>query len=282
MAIRILTDSAADYEQSEIKEKNIDLIPYPLNFKGVEYIDGVNITKNEFFKLLEESDEFPKTSQVSPQTYIDYFENAKENGDEVVAIILSSSLSGMYNTVMLCKNMVGYDKVYVIDSANATAGIKLLVDNAVKLRDEGKNAKEIYEAIESLKKRVRLYTTFPSLKYLVKGGRLSKFEASAAALARIKPVLQMSEDGKVCVYHKSVGIKHSIEYIANKVIEEQIDENYPVYPIFSADPKNCSILLDKLSEKGIDIDRSLMANIGPTIGTYVGIGAVGIVYVRKF
>ena len=78
-----------------------------------------------------------------------------------------------------------------------------------------------------------------------------------------------------------LGIKNSIEYIADKVIEEQIDENYPVYPIYSARPKNCEILLDKLAKKGIDIDKGLMTNIGPTIGTYVGHEAVGIIYVRK-
>lgn len=281
MAIKILTDSGSDYEQSEIKEKNIDVIPIPIDFGGNEYMDGVDLSKDEFFRMLEGGESFPKTAQPSPQIYIDYFEEAKKNGDDVVAIILSGSLSGMIQTITLCKETVGYDGVYVIDSVNATAGMRLLVDNAVKLRDEGKSGKEIAEATEELKGRIRLYATFPTLKYLVKGGRLSRFEASAAAIARIKPVLTIGGEGEVYVCHKGVGIKHSIDYMAQKVAEEGIDENYPVYPIFSGDPVNCRLMLKKLSDNGVDISESLMSNIGPTIGTYVGVAATGIVYVKK-
>ncbi len=281
MAVKILTDSGSDYEQSEIKEKNIDVIPIPIDISGTEYLDGISLNNDEFFTLLKNSDDFPKTAQPSPQIYIDYFEKAKQDGDEVVAIILSGSLSGMYQTVCLCKETVGYDKIYVIDSANATAGIRLLVDNAVKLRSEGKTAAEIAEATESLKKSIRLYATFPTLNYLVKGGRLSKFEASAAAIAHIKPVLTIDEEGRVVVCHKSVGIRHSIEYIAKKLFEEPMDENYSVYPIYSGNPVNCLLMLKKMAEKGIQISEGLISNIGPTIGAYVGIAATGIVYVAK-
>ncbi len=281
MAIKILTDSAADYEQCNIKEKNIDVIPIPIDFGGKQYLDGVDLSKDEFFNMLESSDAFGKTAQPSPQIFMDYFEEAKKNGDEVVAIILSSCLSGIFQTINLCKNTVDYDKIYLIDSANASAGLRLLVDNAVKLRNEGKTGSEIAEATEELKKRIRLYATFPTLKYLVKGGRLFRFEATAAAIAKIKPIVTISEEGEVYVCHKGVGIKYSIDYMAQSVVDEQIDENYPVYPIYSGDPVNCRIMLKKLSEKGIDIDESLMTNIGPTVGIYVGIAATGIVYVKK-
>ncbi|MDD5944652.1 MAG: DegV family protein [Clostridia bacterium] len=281
MAIKIFTDSGTDYEQYEIKEKNIDVLPIPIEIDGHEYLSGLNLSKNEFFQMLENGCSFPKTAQPSPQVYIDYFEEAKKNGDDVIAIIISGSLSGMVQTVFMCRDTVGYENVYVIDSVNATAGQRLLVDNAVRLRDEGKTAKEIYEATEALKKRIRLYATFPTLKYLVKGGRLSHFEATAAAIARIKPVISINGDGEVYVCHKGVGIKHSIEYMAQMVAEEQIDENYPVFPIYSGDPVNCKIMLEKIANKGIVIGEDKMRNIGPTIGTYVGVGATGIVYVKK-
>lgn len=281
MSIKILTDSGSDYEKHEIDEKNIDVIPIPITFKGRDYLSGVNLSKADFFALLEEGDDFPKTAQPSPQVFIDYFEEAKKNGDEVIAIMLSGSLSGMLQTMHLCKETVGYDKIHIIDSISATVGIRLLVDNAVKLRDEGKSADEIVSETESLKKRVRLYATFPTLKYLVKGGRLSRFEASAATLARIKPVITIGSEGEVFVCHKGVGIKRSIDYMAQAVIDEGIDTKYPVFHIYSGDPSNSKIMLEKISEKGLDLDGAPLLNIGPTIGTYVGVGAAGIVYVRK-
>ncbi|GFI60959.1 DegV domain-containing protein [Clostridiales bacterium] len=281
MAIRILTDSGSDYEQNEIEKKNIDVIPIPIDLNGISYFDGIDLTKNQFFKIIEESGSFPKTAQPSPSKYLDYFENARKNGDEVVAIILSSSLSGMYQTVCLCKEQGGYENVYIIDSLNATAGIRLLADTAVKLREEGKSALQIAGILNSLKRRIRLYATFPTLKYLVKGGRLSRFEASAAAIARLKPVITIGQEGEVYVCHKGVGIKHSLDYMAQKIAEEQIDENYPVFPIYSSDCANCKIMLSKIAARGINISEELMTNIGPTIGSYVGIGAAGIVYVKK-
>lgn len=281
MSIRIIADSGSDYEQDEIKAKNIEVIPIPISFGGQEYLSGINLSKNQFFDLLKQNSDFPKTAQPSPSVYLDIFQDAKKSGDDVILIMLSGSLSGMLQTAVLCKNNVDYDRIHIINSANATAGIRLLVDNAVKMRDEGKTAEEIVEATETLKKRIRLYATFPTLSYLVKGGRLSRFEASAAAIARIKPVITIGEEGEVLVYHKGVGLKHSIDYMAQKVFEEQIDSNYPVFPIYSGDPVNCYIMLDKLESRGIALDRNTISNIGPTIGSYVGIAATGIVYVKK-
>ena len=281
MSIRIITDSGSDYEQNEIKDKNIEVIPIPITFGGKEYLAGINLTKDKFFELLQQNDEFPKTAQPSPSIYLDIFQEAKKAGDDVILIMISGSLTGMFQTAVLCKNEVGYDRVHIINSVNATAGIRLLVGNAVKLRDEGKTAEEIVEATENLKKRIRLYATFPTLNYLVKGGRLSRFEASAAAIARIKPVITIGSEGEVLVCHKGVGLKHSIDYMAQKVADEQIDDNYPVFPIYSGDPVNCHIMLEKLESKGIHIDKDTISNIGPTIGSYVGIAATGIVYVKK-
>lgn len=281
MSIRIITDSGSDYEQQDIKSKNIEVIPIPISFGGKDFLDGIDLGKNEFFEFLEKSDDFPKTAQPSPSVYLDIFQSARDAGDDVILIMLSGSLSGMLQTAILCKNDVGYDRVHIIDSVNATAGMRILVDNAVKLRDEGRSAEEIVQATEELKKRIRLYATFPTLNYLVKGGRLSRFEASAAAIARIKPVITVDEIGEVLVCHKGVGLKHSIDYMAQKVAEEQIDENYPVFPLYSGDPVNCHIMLEKLEAKGISIDPATISNIGPTIGAYVGIAATGIVFVKK-
>ena len=281
MSIRIITDSGSDYEQSDSKKKNIEVIPIPISFGGKEFLDGIDLSKEDFFNYLVSSDDFPKTAQPSPTVYLDIFQSARDAGDDVILIMLSGSLSGMLQTAILCKNDVGYDRIHIIDSVNATAGMRILVDNAVRLRDEGKTAEEIVEATEKLKRRISLYATFPTLNYLVKGGRLSRFEASAAAIARIKPVITVDSDGEVLVCHKGVGLKHSIEYMAQKVAEEQIDENYPVFPLYSGDSVNCLVMLEKLRSHGINLDENSISNIGPTIGSYVGVAATGIVYVKK-
>ena len=120
MSIRIVTDSGSDFEQTEIKSKNIEVIPIPISFEGKDYLDGVDLSKNEFFELLEKSEDFPKTAQPSPSVYLDIFQSAKENGDDVILIMLSSTLSGMMQTAYLCRDSVEYDRIFIIDSVSAT------------------------------------------------------------------------------------------------------------------------------------------------------------------
>ncbi|RGY80905.1 DegV family protein [Parabacteroides distasonis] len=172
---KIFNYSGSDCNKEQLQEKGIEYIPIAISIGDKSFRDG-EISKDEFYKLTQESEEFPKTAQPSPQDFIDIFEKIKADGDELICILLSSGLSGLIQSATLAKNMVEYDKIHIVDSLSATFVIKVLVDYGIQLRDSGKTAEEIVAAIKEIQPKVRMYAVLDTLDNLYKGGRLSKIE----------------------------------------------------------------------------------------------------------
>lgn len=279
MAIQIIVDSTADFSAMEIEKRKITCIPMNVSFGEEQYVDGIDLTKEEFFEKLVSSDVFPKTSQPSPAKFAEVFEAAKEAGDEVIAILVSGTLSGTVQSALIAKNMTEHEGVYIVDSNTVTLGIRLLVDRAVRMRDQGKSASEICKALEELKDRVRIYAGLDTLEYLQKGGRISKTAASIGRLAGIKPIVTIDDSGKVIMCGKQRGNKNVSRQILKYIEEDQPDENYPVYFLYSADKKNCISLIQFLQKSGWDFGKVKTREIGPTVGSHIGPGAFGIVYI---
>lgn len=277
--IRIVVDSSSDYSQEEIKEKNLDLVSLSISFENETFIEGVNLTREEFYAKLEKAEVFPKTSQPSPQAFLEVFEDAKAKGDEVICITLSSALSGTYQSAMIAKEMAEYDSIYVIDSSTATYCIKVLADYALKLVAENKTAPEIVEEIMKLKKRVRVIAVLDTLEYLYKGGRLNKTTATIGELVRIKPVITVTETGEIGVLSKSLGKPKAMRNLLSILEETEIDEQFPIYTGYTHGTENVEKLENELSQKGIPFEKRLQ--IGMTIGTHVGKGVFGVVFVAK-
>lgn len=275
--IRILVDSSSDYQMEELKEKNIDLVSIKITIGEKSYIDGVDLKRNDFYRILEETGEFPKTSQPSPQEFLDIFSEVKEKGDEIVCILLSSALSGTYQSAVLAKSMADYDKIYLIDSLSATYTIKIMADHACKLRRKGAGAAEIAKELEALKSRVKVLAALDTLEYLSRGGRLSKTAAAIGDMANIKPIITLTEDGKVGVLGKSLGKNKAICAIRKQLQELSIDEAFPIFSIYSYGTENCVRFEEKLTQDGLRIDERLQ--IGATIGSHIGPEAFGIVFV---
>ena len=281
MAIRIITDSAADYSAQENEKRQITCIPMTVSFGDKEFMDGKNITKDEFFKLLTEGKDFPKTSQPSPSNFLECFEEAKEAGDSVIAILVSSALSGTLQNAVLAKSMADYENIFIIDSKIATLGMRILVDRAVKLRDAGRTVQEIVDEVENLRPRLRLFAGLDTLEYLAKGGRLSKTSATLGNLANLKPIITFTAEGNVSLCGKQMGIRHACKQVAKLTMADAPDMDCPIYLLYAYEQKNCAAFLHTLQKSGLNLDSPKVRGIGPIIGTHIGTGAFGIVYVAK-
>ena len=212
--IRIITDSAADFEPHELKELNIEYIYLPVMLGDREYFG--DLTKDGFYELLRESEELPKTAQASPQILMDLFEETKKSGDEAIFISLSSALSGACQTAMMSRELADCDDCYVLDSLNATGGQRMIVEHAVKLRDEGRSAKEIVEELEKLRSRIELYACIDTLEYLYKGGRISHTTYKVGTFANIKPIITVEKNGQVGVVGKSMGMRKGMDNLCKR------------------------------------------------------------------
>lgn len=277
--IRVLVDSAADFSQEEIKERGLYLVPLQVNFEEERYLDGVNLKRDEFYQKLTSGKVFPKTSQPSPQEFLNVFEEVKKNGDELICILLSSALSGTYQSALLARNMVEYEKIYLVDSLSAVVAVQMLCDTALKRIAQGKTAEEIVEELEEVKGRTRIFAALDTLEYLAMGGRISKAAAAIGEMANIKPVITVNKEGKVDVIGKGLGINRTLGFLQKKVEEAQIDEQYPIYSLFSYGEENCGKLEQRLEKKGYQIQAR--RQIGPAIGTHIGPEAFGICFCEK-
>lgn len=277
--IRIAVDSSSDYRIEELKEKNIDLIPISITIGENTYVDGINLDRNDFYRILKESRDFPKTSQPSPQSFLELFQDAKEKGDDMIYLALSSSLSGTCQCAQMAREMTGYDRIYVIDSLTATYNIKLMADYACKLREENVDAAEIVKILERMKSHVKVLAAPNTLEYLYRGGRVSRTTAAIGDMANIKPIITVTEDGHVSVIGKSLGRNKAIMAIQKHLKEMKLDHSFPVYSIYSFGTENCSLFEERLAADGLVVTDRLQ--IGPTIGTHIGPEAFGIVFVTK-
>ncbi len=277
--IRILVDSSADFELHELEGKNMEFVPITVNFDEKDYRDGIDLNKNQLYEMLTGSGLFPKTSQPSPAEFADIFKDAKEKGDAIVCILLSSALSGTCQSAHLAKDMVNYNEIYIVDSLNAAVGIRIMVEYALKLREEGISAKEIAAKVESLKSRVKIMAGVDTLEFLCRGGRLSRTVATIGELANLKPIVYLSQEGKVEVLGKCLGRVKAGGFLLKKLKEYQIDTSFPLYTLYSYGTENIEKLEEKLEKADYKVaDRK---QIGATIGAHVGPGAFGFAFVEK-
>lgn len=275
--IRLLVDTASDISINNTD--NIKVVPLSVTINDKTYLDGYELGHDEFYEMLTSSETFPKTSQPAPQAYVEAFEEAKEAGDTLLCILLSSGVSGTYQSAVLAKSIVEYDNIYIIDSLTGAYGIKLLVDEALKLINEGKTIEEIVEQLEDLKGRTRVYLSVDTLDYLSRGGRLDKKAAVIGNLVKMKPIITVTREGTIGVVSKAVGIVRAINSLIDIVNTEGVDTNHGFYTILTTGSSNVEKLEKKLAANGTSVTGR--DQLGPVVGTHVGPEGFGVIFIAK-
>lgn len=276
--VQIITDSAADLEPHEYEKMNITCIPLCVNFGDTEYEENINLSKSMFYRLLEQSDDFPRTSQPSPYSVKCMLEKTTDMGDEVVIITLSSGFSGLYQNVLMVKNMLGYEGCYVIDSLTGTGGQRILVEQAVRPRDEGKCAAEIAAEIEELRSRLVLYACIDTLEYLRRGGRISKIAYTIGTLANVKQIITVNKNGQIEIPAKTRGMRNGMAFLCSQIENKPPDTKYPLYVMFTGNRTNGELLAKRLCDLGYAVSNEHIINVGAAIGSHIGPNACGLVY----
>ena len=270
--LRIVTDSSAEISQKHAAELGIEVLPLTIIFGTEQFRDGIDMMPEEFYKRLVSSSEFPHTAQLGYEELTSLYKDAKEKGDEVLIMPISSALSGTYEWTVRAARDVGYEKVHVYDGKCTTFMLEMLVKEAVKLRE--RPVEEVISALDDLRSRMRLYAALDTLEYLKRGGRISKAAAMVGGMLKIKPVITVTEDGKIRLIHKSIGMNAALRYISELYSADKKDANYAVRTIYCMDDSNCLKLRGLVGETPLPPE-----NICPIIGTHIGPSAAGIVYV---
>lgn len=269
--IRILTDSGSDI--CAPYPENLTVIPLTIHFGDEEYLDGVTIGHRAFYEKLTSGKTLPTTSLISPGCFADAFAKAQEAGETVVAVVLSSKLSGTYQSAMLAAQ--DFENVYVVDSMNATLGEQILVKYALQLVEDGLSAADIAAELERVKPHCCLIGMPDTLEYLHRGGRVSKTVALLGGALAIKPVLRLV-DGEVVMIGKARGSKNGNNYLIQEVNKSGVDFSKPLCLGYTG---LSDVLLQRYIADSAQLwegktDTLPISTVGATIGTHVGPGAI--------
>lgn len=277
--MRMITDSAADLTPEELERYNVICVSTQVIFGEETCIPGVDLPQEDFWLRLL-AGESVKTSQPSPAAFLEEFQAAKDAGEEAVCVCISSGVSGTIQSARLAAAMCDWEGIHVVDSLTGAAGQKLLVLHACRLRDEGGlSAAEIVQKLEELKSRIRLFAGVDTLEFLARSGRIPKALASLGTLTKLKPVLEVSREGKIVLAGKAFGRHRAIDSLARRIAEHRADAAFPVLPLYAYDPANCRALVQKLAAMGMACSGDYCA-IGPSIAPHIGPGAYGVAFVE--
>ena len=276
--VKIITDSTADFTAAEAAELGIDIVHLRTRFGDEEYIDGVDITPHQFYEKLVESDVLPTTSQPSPAEFEAAFASALEEAGEVVAITISSALSGTYQSAVIAAEAFG-GRVRVVDSLSASIGEQVIVRRAAQLAAEGLSAAELAGRIEAERGDVCVLALLDTLEYLKRGGRISAAAAFAGGVLAIKPVITL-RDGAVVMAGKARGSKNGGNLLNQFAEKRGIDFSRPYLLGYTG--LSDALRMKYAADSG-ELWRSYteelpVTAIGSVIGTHGGPGAIAVAF----
>ena len=275
--IKIITDSTLDLPSDIVKEKDIEVLPLLINFGEESYLDGVEINTKEMLDRIERENVLPTTAQVTPNRFEEVFKKYLDEGYKIVTLVLSSEMSGTYQSACIAKNMLDSDDIVVIDSRNVTSGLGVLVLKACEFRDNGDNIFEIEEKIKNIIPKVKSSLSFESLENLVRGGRLSKTAGAIGSVLGLRLILEV-KDGQMAVKDKVRGSKKALKKVISDFENGNVDTNSPIVLLEILNEEIYSGLKKYFEEKNINY---IDAKVGCTVGIHSGTRACGIFFVEK-
>ena len=278
MKVKIISDSTCDLSKELLEKYDIATIPLVVNFDDESYYDGVNITVDNFYQLVEEKNQLPKTAAISIPVIEDIIQKYLDEGYDIVYTGIGRSLSRTFENVVMVSQDLDPDRIFPVDSMNLSTGTGLLVLKACKYRDQGLSAKEIAAKLRHDRENVRSQFAIETMEFLHKGGRCSGVAAFAGKVLNIKPVIAVTE-GKLHVARKVVGKMKMALNAMLKQIEADLDklDKDAVFITHSLGYESAAYLKEKLTEMlpGVTIHETVA---GCVISSHCGKGTIGILY----
>jgi DegV family protein with EDD domain len=275
--VRIVTDSTADIPLETQRAFDITVVPLNVHIGEDVFRDRVDLSGDEFFRRLQQSPQLPRTSQPSVGVFEEAFRGRLDEGHEVVAVLLSSKVSGTYNAGLMAAQAIASDRIEVIDSRTASMALGFLALEGARAARAGKGLTEVADRVRALVPRARIIAAIDTLTYLQRGGRIGKAQALLGSLLNVKPLITLKE-GEV----QPLGRARSRAQALDRLVQ-LLERDGPLTHLailHGAARADAERLRDRVapSYPGLEIS---FAEIGPVLGTHTGPGAIGFTYLVK-
>ena len=277
MTIKIVTDSTCDLPREIIEKYDITVIPAYINFTDGSYLDGVEISRKEFYDKLPNYQTPPTTSAPAIGTFARAYKKLKDDGaKKIISIHISSTLSGIYNVALLAAEAMENIVVKTFDPGNLSLGTGLVVEAAAKMAEAGKSLEEILLKLKDLAQRTYTFAALDTLKFLQRSGRISRLKAGFGSLLQIKPILQMN-DGKVVMEAARTSngaIRHLLETL------QSLGPIESIALLHTNASEKAELLRTQAKQMCEQISEAYSMEVTPVIGSHIGPGAIGFVAIK--
>jgi DegV family protein with EDD domain len=276
--VGIVTDSTSDLPPALIEELGIGVVPVRVYFGSENYLDKVTITPSEFYARFAVTEDAPKTSQPPPADFTQVYENVATHAGSIVSIHLSAGLSGTYQAALVGARPVQRTRIEHVDSRNVTVGLGLVVRAAAEAAAAGKNADEVATIAREAADSVRTFVAVPTLKHLVRGGRVSPAKGFVAKLLGLLPVLTISRDGKAEPAAKARGYTAARRKMMRLLFEEAGERTSASrrFGVAHCDAEEAADELAREIREHYPESDVMIVECGPALGAHGGPGAIAV------
>ena len=278
MKLAVITDSSAFLQAETLRKEDLFVLDIPVNIDGQEYVEGVNLTAQEFYEKMASASELPKTSQPSIAKLDEILSSLKEKGyTHVLGLFLSSGISGFHQNIQYMKDEYEGLTIAFPDTRITSVPLGFMVESVFQWADEGDSFESILDKLAEQIENTSAFIMVDDLDHLVKGGRLSNGAAILGNLLSIKPILYFNDQGVIEVYEKVRTEKKATKRLVEIVKEATANGNYQITVIHGNAPQKAADLRQLLIDGGVATDVSI-ATFGSVIGTHLGEGSIALGY----
>lgn len=288
---KIVSDSACDLSKEYLEKHDVTIVPLSVSFDGETYYrDGVDITRDECYqRMVDDPKLFPKTSLPSVESYADVFRSFVEQGFPVVCFTITTLFSGSYNSAINAKSLVLEDypdaNICVIDSKQNTVTQALLIDQFVRMLEDGLSFEQAMSKLDALMASARIFFTVGSLDYLKMGGRIGKVATAATGKLGVKPVIIMKygDIGLGGIGRNRNKLKNSVLQVAKKYLDENNKDNFIVSVGYGYDKEEGFEFMKEVeSTLDVKLDSETNVAIGIVSAVHTGPYPIGLGVIRKY
>jgi len=278
MKLAVITDSSAFLQAETLRKEDLFVLDIPVNIDGQEYVEGVNLTAQEFYEKMASASELPKTSQPSIAKLDEILSSLKNKGyTHALGLFLSSGISGFYQNIQYMKDEFEGLTIAFPDTRITSAPLGYMAESVFKWAEQGDGFESILDKVTEQIENTSAFIMVDDLDHLVKGGRLSNGAAILGNLLSIKPILYFNDQGVIEVYEKVRTEKKATKRLVEIVKEATAIGNYQITVIHGNAPQKAADLRQLLIDGGVATDVSI-ATFGSVIGTHLGEGSIALGY----
>jgi DegV family protein with EDD domain len=274
--IVLVTDSTCDLPHELMNQYQVQMVPLNISFNEKQYLDKLTITPDQFYKMLDEESTFPKTSQPSVKMFENLYETLVQHYKSVMSLHLSDRLSGTLDAARIAAERFNNHKIAVIDSRHISISLGIIVKRISEEILKGSSHEEVVELIDNLLEKTKLLVSVKSLKYMVRGGRLSPLKGIVANFLNLKPIISLDSNGALKpvgkVFSRSKNIKKIIKMVAEHHKKNGI-ENYAIGHTKAL--KEAYHFQEKL-EQVVGKKAEYIIDVSPVIGAHAGLGVLAV------